>query len=157
MSHSAAAQERDQRLEFRRHPGFIASAAFPDFEDAPPIPAQCSPVAPVAKYVGTPLFRPEAHIRRRDRLAVFAAVHVPEAAVDEQDSARPRENEVWFPGKRFAMQTVPQPQTVQIRAHAQFRLRVTAANARHVVAALFGCENVAQINIMSPRVHPVSR
>ena len=76
-------------------------------------------------------------------------MHVPEAAVYEENSAGACEDQVGLAGECFAVEAVAESEAVQQRAHAQFGLRVAARDSRHVVAALRGRENVGHDNMMS--------
>jgi hypothetical protein len=69
--------------------------------------------------------------------------------VYEENRVSASENQVGLAGQRFAVEAIAESEAVQQRSHAQFGLRVAAANARHVVTALRGCEDVGQGNMMS--------
>ena len=128
---------------------FLPSVAFPNLEYAPPIFLQRCPVAFVALHIGPPLFRPEILIRSRNWFSAFASVHVPETAVYKKNRARSRKHQIGFPGKPLAVKPVSESHPVEQFPHPQLRCGVRAANARHVVAALGGCEYVGQGGKMS--------
>ena len=144
-------QELNQRFEPGSHLLFISGMAFPDLEYTPSFGAQCGPVTPIPFHVRSPLLRPETHIRSRGRLPVLAPVHMPEAPVYKEHGARSDKDQVGFPWKRFAVEAEAEPEAVEQLSHAQFGLRVRAANTRHVVAALFRSEYVAHATILMPR------
>jgi hypothetical protein len=65
-------------------------------------------------------------------------VLVPEAPVDEDDRPVFREDDIRVAGQVFAMQAEAIPQPVQQAPDDEFRLRVPAADTRHVPASSIG-------------------
>lgn len=68
---------------------------------------------------------------------------VPEAAVNEDDSAMSFENDVRIARQRSLMNAKPKSQPVERSSHKQLGAGISAPNTPHNVAALFG----------RPRVH----
>lgn len=69
------------------------------------------------------------------RLAPF--VPMPEAAVDKNDRVPLWKHDVGMPRQFGRMQTVAEPQCMQVTAHDHLRLRVLRPNPAHHLAALF--------------------
>jgi hypothetical protein len=63
------------------------------------------------------------------------SVLVPEAAVDEDDLARRRKDDVGTTGKVSSMQTEAIAQSMSQGTHDQFGLGIPASNAPHVFSA----------------------
>ena len=114
-------------------------------------------VALVAVLIGAALLGPEGLVGGGGGFAVFAVVHVPEAAVDEEDGAGAGEDEVGFAGEGFRVEAVAQAEAVEILTHADFGFCVYAPDARHVVAALGGGEDVGHGRVRAPGGRRMSR
>jgi hypothetical protein len=102
-------------------------------------------VAEVAGLVAFDLRLPEgaAGFRETEGMAVFMAV--PETAVDEDDGAVFRQDEVGSAGEGFVFRAVDGEavaEAVEHRAQGQLRLGVAAADAGHDLGAFFGGEDV---------------
>ena len=110
----------------------VAGPAFPDCQDLPAGGLQLSLVAAVASDVGFAFGLPEFCVGGRGDFAVAAAVHVPEAAVDENDFSVGWQYKVRLTRKVPAMQTKPEAHLVHKRSYNQFRLRILRSDPRHV-------------------------
>jgi len=116
--------------------------ALPNFEHFPAIGAQQPAVALIAIGIAAPFLRPERFVRRGRWFAVFATVHVPEAAVDEKHRFSAREHQIRLAWQIFHVQTVAKSHTMEQFPHAHLGLRVPALDAGHVEAARLGSVNV---------------
>ena len=96
--------------------------ALPDYEHLPALPSQLAQVPLVSGNVSLTLCLPELGVGRRRYPAVSAFVHMPEAAVNEDDFAMPRQNHVRMTRQVFAMQCVTVAHTVNERADYDPRL-----------------------------------
>ena len=103
----------DQGSEFDLQGFGLAGLAFPDFEDLPAGGAELAAVAFVAFDVGAALFGPEGFVGCGGWFAVFAAVHVPEAAVDEEDGSGAGKDEVGLAGEVFDVESVAEAERVE--------------------------------------------
>jgi hypothetical protein len=104
----------------------------------PPVRTQPPPIPFIALHVRSPLLRPERLIRRGRGFAIFAAMNMPEAAVNEQHRFYPREDEIRLARQILHVQPVAKSHAMQQSPDAHFRLRISSVDARHVQAALLG-------------------
>jgi hypothetical protein len=139
-------QEPDQRSEFPEQSFFVAGLAFPDLEHTPSVRLERGPMALVPIHIRAPLRRPKIGIRGRNRFAVLAPVHMPEATVDEEYGAASRKHEIGFPGQSLAVKPVSQSHPMQRFPYTHLGFGVDAANARHVETALRRGKYVSHIS-----------
>ena len=69
---------------------------------------------------------------------------VPETTVHEDGFLSAEERDIWSTGYATSLNSKPVAKTVKHLANGQFGLRVSAANARHVLAALLWRQRVGQ-------------
>jgi len=67
---------------------------------------------------------------------------MPEAAIDRQHGVVFWENQVWFPGEFFVMQSVPEPLGKKILPYQHFWFGVFRPDPAHIVRAGFGIVHV---------------
>jgi hypothetical protein len=115
-----------------------ARLAFPYDEDAPTQASQRSEVAPISLNVAGKFRVPVVQSRRRRRLARVAGVAVPEAAVDLDRLAEPREHEIGLAGQVAPVQAESISQSVNQSTDDEFRRRVTALHGAHDTTSFSG-------------------
>ncbi len=136
---------RDSRAKKPGEPGFelfrIAHLAFPDSQHRishSPKPAAGSLIAPpIALQLRQPLLPP-----RRRHAATPAAVHVPEAAGDEDHLLQPREHQVRRAGQVANVQAITVTHRVDEPPNGEFRRRVRRSDQRHDARAFGPGEGV---------------
>ena len=105
--------------------------AFPDDDDVPALGLQLAPDFLVAPLVTDNLFLPELGVGFGDRVVLAAFVAVPEAAVDEDDSAVFGKNDVWGTREALDVYAVAESEAPEGVTQAQFRLCGGGMNLRH--------------------------
>jgi hypothetical protein len=116
-------------------PPRIAEFALPNDQDAPTEFAQRGHVGEIPFAIALQLRQPKLRSRGR-RLASWAIMAVPKAAMHEQDSCMTLQNDVGGPWKRTLVESKPQPQSVQNGADRALRCRIRRLHRPHVTAAL---------------------
>ena len=111
--------------------------AFPNHNHMPACSLQRGVFLLVPCNIAVELVPPELHVGLGHcrRLAPF--VPMPEAAVDKNDRVPLWKHDVGMPRQFGRMQTVAEPQCMQVTAHDHLRLRVLRPNPAHHLAALF--------------------
>ena len=84
----------------------VLHLAFPDNEDAPALALQGITSQPIALDVASDLLHPETCVGLRSHLSSRAIMAMPEAAMDKDDPAARRKNEIRFSRKIAAMKAV---------------------------------------------------
>lgn len=97
--------------------------ALPDDDDRPALRLQLAPDFLISLLVAGNLGRPEFCVGFRDMASFATFVTVPEAAVDEDDSAVLREDDVRGAGETFDVHSVTESEKPEGITKAQFRLR----------------------------------
>ena len=93
--------------------------AFPDNDDSPSLRLQLAPDLLVPFLIPSNLRCPEVGVGLGHRVELAAFVPVPEATVDEDDSAVPGKDDVWCPRQTFIVDTVTEPKTPESVAQFQ--------------------------------------
>src|SRR5690606_26729212 len=99
----------------------IARFALPDYEHIPAEVSQLLRDAAVSFDVPLSFLRPEFSTGSGHDLAIGAVMHVPEAAVHEDDFFQPWKHEVWLAWQVLAMEAEAEAQSVSQGADDQFR------------------------------------
>lgn len=104
--------------------------------------AQAYALLQVACAVAFNLCRPELHIRFGQHKIAAALVSVPEAAVYENHRAVFLQHNVGCAGQPLHVHPVAESAGKKVFSHNQLGASVSAANMRHALVALFGCEYI---------------
>lgn len=79
----------------------------------------------------------------------MAIVQMPEAAINEDDSAMPGKHQIGLAWQASVMKFVSEPEAMEGLANLQFRLGVMTFDRGHVTAARSGVMNVSQFQTAS--------
>ena len=120
----------------------LLQSTLPDDDDIPALGFQLAPNFLVTLLVPGYLGCPKVSVCLGNRVVLAALMAMPEAAVDEDDSAVFGEDDVGGAGKAFVIHAVAEPQAPQCTTQLQLRLRRRGVNGRHVFVALFFCEGI---------------
>jgi len=113
-------------------------------------------VPTIAISVCLALLGPELRVRLRDHSAEAAVVHVPIAAVNENHPSFGAKHKIGSTRQPTAVQPIPKPHRINDPSNEEFRLRVLAADAAHVEAALFSGQNVRHASVLRTRAMKLS-
>jgi hypothetical protein len=123
--------------------------AFPDFKNLPAIAAERLPIAFVTLHIPAALFSPEADVGGRNRLAVFAAMHVPEAAVNKENRSGRGKDKIRLSRQIRPMQPVAKSEAVEYPPYPHLGQRIAASDARHIEAALLLRMDIGHVNTIA--------
>ena len=70
---------------------------------------------------------------------------MPIAAMNEDDLAPLSEDDIRTPGQLLTMKPIAITQTMQHRSDQEFRLCISASDARHVLRASFRCQSISHL------------
>ena len=116
---------------------------FPNYENTPSEIPERRNVSNVSRHIPLPLCAPKIGIRSWNDLAIAALMHVPKAAVDENDLAASRKNQIGSTGQILVVQNISVTETMSCPANHHFRFRVLAGYGCHVGTSLFCCQDVS--------------
>ena len=114
----------------------ITQFAFPHGQHAPPKLPQFGSRSLVTIDSGQSLRRPEFRVGCRSNLSEATGMHVPEAAIHENNLAPPREDEIRRAGEIRNVQPVAIAERVKSPSHQHFWFGIHGPDPRHVPAPL---------------------
>jgi hypothetical protein len=123
--------------------------AFPHFENVPAIVTERLTVALVTLHIATALFSPEADVGGWDRLAVFTAMHVPEATVNEKNHSGGGKDQIRLSWQIPPVEAVTKSEGVEYPPYPHLRQRIAARDARHIEAALLRRMDISHVNTIA--------
>ena len=88
-------------------------------------------IGTVASDVSVEFDVPECRMGFRSLLTLSAIMPVPEAPVDKNDRAKPRQHDVWIAGEIPSIKAKPKPLAEKSRADLSLRARVASFDCRH--------------------------
>ena len=128
----------------RRYFGF-AELAFPDGDDIPFEGFEPLDIQPVSAAVALDFVGPEPDVGLRDGVEPAAFVPVPEASVDENDSAVSWQDDVRCAGKAADILAEAEAAAEQFPAYRDLRIRVFRPDVRHAFVPLVLCHCVGHV------------
>jgi hypothetical protein len=113
----------------------VLQFAFPDLQSVPTLLCQSLEILAIPYLVHSKLWQPEIPVGLWDE-AAFAAMGVPETAVDEYHLMSCGKNQVWFSGKIRPMKPESVAKAMHEAANCQFRQGIFAADCSHILTAI---------------------
>jgi hypothetical protein len=120
-----------QSLRYGGSPTCTSHLAFPDNEDSPAEPSQCTAHACIALHGHHELGLPKLSIALWRRCDGTLRVPMPETSMHEYNGPVPAENDVGLAGQARDVDAESKPEPVEPTANCQLRRRVTASDSRH--------------------------